>query len=320
MGAGAVPVQEKEEEAQPERNALAPRSDADATDLGGVTQQPLLDPPAGRTILDEADDLLARGRAGDVVDLLAAHVGRAPQDVPAWHRMARARLELGDARGAMHAAWAAWQQDPDGAESLFWISEACTASGDHAEAIETAANACRQDPGNPRYGNRLGEAQLADGRVGDAVAGLQIAVEMAGYDADLQVTYALALFAAGRPLTAREAAGRALAIDPGHEKARKAIARFETAMRGVTDAPSLAVAADEFAESLRTNKVHNGAKVRDAFAYTMRVSFVWFFSAFLGVGALDIMGLVTVPDGIYVTLLCAAGMFALVARLARPRL
>ncbi|MEU4688828.1 tetratricopeptide repeat protein [Actinoplanes sp. NPDC023714] len=288
-----------------------------------MTQQPLLDPPAGRPILDEADDLLARGRAGDVVDLLAPHVGRRPEDVPAWHRMSRARLELGDARGAMHAAWAAWQQDPDGAESLYWISRACTAAGDHAEAIETAATACRQDPGNPRLHNRLGEAQLADGRVGDAVAGLQVAVELAGYDADLHVTYALALFAAGRPLTAREAAGRALTLDPQHAGARSAIGRFERAMKDVVDAPSLALAADEFAERMRVRPAPapvGSQKARDAFAYVMRVSFVWFFSAFLGVGALDITGLVAVPDGLYLTLLCTAGVFALVARLARPRL
>ncbi|WP_229069943.1 tetratricopeptide repeat protein [Actinoplanes sp. DH11] len=286
-----------------------------------MTQQPLLDPPADRPILDEADALLARGRAGDVVDLLAPHVGREPGDVDAWHRMARARLDLGDAPGAMRAAWAAWQQDPDGPESLFWISRSCSASGDHAEAIQTAATACRQDPGNPRLHNRLGEAQLADGRIGDAVAGLQVAVELAGYDADLQVTYGLALFAAGRPLSAREAVARALTLAPGHEGARSALARFEDAMRQVVDAVSLEQAADRFAESLR---VRPGARRRtagrDAFAYAMRVSFVWFFTAFLGVGALDLLGLVAVPEGLYLTLLCTAGLFAIVARLARPAL
>ncbi|MEU4564180.1 tetratricopeptide repeat protein [Actinoplanes sp. NPDC023936] len=287
-----------------------------------MTQQPLLDPPAGPSILDEADILLARGRAGDVVDLLAPHVGREPEDVAAWHRMARARLDLGDARGAMRAAWAAWQQDPDGTESLYWISRSCTAAGEHAEAIATAVSACQQDPGNPRLHNLLGTAQLADGRVADAVANLQVAVELAGYDADLHVTYGLALFAAGRPLTAREAVGRALTLEPEHAGARAASARFESAMRGVADAPTLAEAADAFAESLRVRPGDQGGRragaARDAFAYVMRVSFVWFFTALLGVGALDLMGLVTVPDGLYLTLLCAAGMFALVARLARP--
>ncbi|BAL89053.1 hypothetical protein AMIS_38330 [Actinoplanes missouriensis 431] len=287
-----------------------------------MTQQPLLDPPAGSSILDEADTLLARGRAGDVVDLLAPHVGREPEDVAAWHRMARARLDLGDARGAMRAAWAAWQQDPDGTESLYWISRSCTAAGEHDEAIATAVSACRQDPGNPRLHDLLGRAQLADGRIADAVANLQVAVELAGYDADLHVTYGLALFAAGRPLTAREAVDRALILEPAHRGARETLARFETALRGVIDAPSLAEAADVFAESLRVRP--GGARrpgaARDAFAYVMRVSFVWFFTALLGVGALDLMNLVTVPDGLYLTLLCSAGMFALVARLARPAL
>jgi predicted Zn-dependent protease len=293
-----------------------------------VTQQPLLDPTAGRPILDEADSLLARGRAGDVVDLLAPHVGREPADVAAWHRMARARLEIGDVPGGMRAAWAAWQQDPDGAESLYWISRSCSMAGDHAEAIETAVSACRQDPGNPRLHHRLGEAQLAGGRVGDAVAGLQVAVELAGYDADLHVTYGLALFAAGRPLTAREAVGRALTIDERHPGARNALARFEDAMKPVIDAPSLALAADEFAESLRihpgeetrTGGTSASRKHRDAFAYVMRVSFVWFLTGLLFSGALDLMGLVTVPGGLYLTLMCAAGMFGVAARLARPGL
>ncbi|MEU8240770.1 tetratricopeptide repeat protein [Actinoplanes missouriensis] len=287
-----------------------------------MTQQPLLDPPAGSSILDEADTLLARGRAGDVVDLLAPHVGREPEDVAAWHRMARARLDLGDPRGAMRAAWAAWQQDPDGTESLYWISRSCTAAGEHDEAIATAVSACRQDPGNPRLHDLLGRAQLADGRIADAVANLQVAVELAGYDADLHVTYGLALFAAGRPLTAREAVDRALILAPAHRGARETLARFETAMRGVIDAPSLAEAADVFAESLRVRPggSRRPGAARDAFAYVMRVSFVWFFTALLGVGALDVMNLVIVPDGLYLTLLCAAGMFALVARLARPPL
>lgn len=289
-----------------------------------MTQQPVLDPPAGRPILDEADALLALGRAGDVVDLLAPHVGREPEHVGAWHRMARARLELGDPQGALRAAWAAWQQDPDGTESLYWISLACTATGDHAEAIETAATACRQDPGNPRLHNRLGEAQLADGRVADALANLQVAVQLAGDDADLHVTYAVALFAAGRPLSAREAAGRALALDPQHAGARATLARFGTAMRGVVDAPTLAEAADTFAASLLvrpgTSRRPSRHAARDALAYAMRVSFAWFLAALLGVGALDVTGLVVVPGSLYLTLLCGAGMFAVVARLARPAL
>ncbi|MBB2948585.1 putative Zn-dependent protease [Actinoplanes lutulentus] len=285
-----------------------------------MTQQPLLAPPAGHPILDQADTLLARGRAGDVVDLLAPHVGREPEHVGAWHRMAQARLELGDPQGAMRAAWAAWQQDPDGPESLFWISRSCSAAGDHTEAIETAASACRQDPGNPRLHNRLGEAQLADGRIGDAIANLQVAVELAGYDADLRVTYAHALFAAGRPLTAREELGRALTLDPRHAGAQAALSRFENLMRAVVDAPTLAQAADEFAESLRVRPATPKSQNRDAFAYAMRVSFVWFFTALLGVGAFDLMGLVTVPDGLYMTLLCASGIFAIVARLAKPKL
>ena len=274
-------------------------------------------------LLAEADALLARGRADNAATLLAPFVGREPENVEAWHRMSRAKLEMGDPQGALRAAWAAWEQDPDGAESLFWISRACTALGDHAEAIESAAGACRQDPGNPRLHNRLGEAHLAAGRTGDAVAGLQIAVELASYDADLHVTYGLALFAAGRPLNAREAIDIALTLDPANPAARTALARFESAMRPVVDAGSLAQAADDFAESLR---VHPGSHrtvrppvARDALAYALRVSVVWFLTAVLGVGAIELTGVAEVPENLFLTLICATGALACAARLARPR-
>ena len=276
-----------------------------------------------RPLLAEADALLARGRAGNAATLLAPFVGREPENIEAWHRMARAKLEMGDPQGALRAAWAAWQQDADGTESLFWISRACTALGDHTEAIGTADAACRQDPGNPRLHNRLGEAHLAAGRTADALAGLQVAVDLASYDAELRVTYGLALFAAGRPLNAREAVDVALDLEPGNAAARTALTRFEAAMRPVVDATSLARASDEFAEALRS---HPGdhlavrpAAGRDAFAYAMRVSFAWFLAAAIGVGVLQVAGLAEVPENLFLMLICATGAIACGARWARPR-
>ncbi|WP_328469791.1 tetratricopeptide repeat protein [Actinoplanes sp. NBC_00393] len=274
-------------------------------------------------LLIEADALLARGRAGNAANLLAPFVGREPGNIGAWHRMARARLDLGDAPGALRAAGAAWQLDPDGAEALFWVSRACTALGEHAEAIESAYGACQDDPGNPRMHNRLAEAQLAAGLTADAAEGLRIAVELAGYDPDLYVTYGLALFAIGRPLSAREAVARALNLDPEHAGARTALSRIEAAMRGVVDAPSLAQAADDFAESLR---VHPGSHLvtrpsqrRDALAHVARVSMIWFLAAFGVVAALDVTSLVTVPENIYFGLLCATTGAGLVHHFTRLR-
>ncbi|MFC7533331.1 tetratricopeptide repeat protein [Actinoplanes sp. GCM10030250] len=270
-------------------------------------------------LLIEADALLARGRAHNAANLLAPFVGREPGNIAAWHRMARARLDLGDPRGALRAAGAAWQLDPDGAESLFWVSRACTALGEHAEAIESAYAACQDDPGNPRLHNRLAEARLAAGQTAEAAEGLRIAVEFAGYDADLYVTYALALFAIGRPLSAREAVMKAFSLAPEHTGAQLALSRFESAMRGVTDAPSLAVASDDFADSLRIQPSgHLGVRIpptRDALAYVARVSTIWFLAAFCAVAVLDITGFVLAETSVYLGLLTAAASTTLAARL-----
>jgi tetratricopeptide (TPR) repeat protein len=273
-------------------------------------------------LLAEADALLARGRAHNAERLLAPFVGREPENVGAWHRMARARLALDDLTGALLAAQAAWHLDPYDAESLFWLSCARSRLADHAEAIAAAAAACREDPGNPRLHNRLAEAQLAAGLPTDAAEGLRCVADLAGYDADLQVTYGLALFAIGRPLSAREAVGRALAIDFGHAGARAALKAFEKAMSTAIDAASLALAADDFAESLR---IHPGQAARrrtgagrDALGHVARVAVVWFLAALAGVGILEATGLLVAPSGLYLTLLCAAGTAGCVSALARP--
>ncbi|GAA1610167.1 tetratricopeptide repeat protein [Actinoplanes couchii] len=262
-------------------------------------------------LLAEADALLARGRAHNAARLLTPFVGREPENVGGWQRMARARLDLGDPAEALVAAQAAWHLDPYGTESLHWLSAAHSHLGDHAEAIAAAAAACREDPGNPRLHNRLAQAQLAAGLPTDAAEGLRCVVDMAGWDADLMVTYGMALFAIGRPLSAREAVGRALAIDFGHAGARSALHAFAAAMSTAVDAASLALAADDYAESLR---IHPGrpplrrpGAVRSATGYVARMTLSWFLAVLAGAGLLDAAGLLTVPSSLYVALLCAAG-------------
>ncbi|GAA2715103.1 tetratricopeptide repeat protein [Actinoplanes palleronii] len=275
-------------------------------------------------LLSQADDLLARGRAANAAHLLAPIVGRQPENVEAWHRMARAHLDMGDLDGALRSAKAAWLLDPHGPETLYWLSRTATELGRHREAIEAASAACREDPGNPRLHNRLGEAELAAGRVGDALDGLKVAIELAGYDADLHVTFGRAMFAAGRPLTARESIGRALALEPGHAGAHRTLALFEIAMESVVDAASLAQAADEFAESMRVGpdgRVNERAVLaRDALGYVARVSLTWCLIALLALGVLSATSLVAVPAVLYLALLCLGGVAACGAVTFRPSL
>ncbi|GLY00542.1 MULTISPECIES: tetratricopeptide repeat protein [Actinoplanes] len=271
-------------------------------------------------VLAEADALLARGRARSAETLLAPFVGREPANLGAWHRMARARLDLGDPRGALTAARAARQLDPAGAETLYWASLAASELGEHPDAITAAAGACHADPGNPRLHQRLAEAQLAAGLAAEAADGLRIAVELAGYDADLHVTYGAALFAVGRPLSAREALLRALTVDPANTQAATALAFQQKVMRGATDAKTMAAIADDYAASLR---IPPGGRPpvrteRAALRHVARIAFFWLVAALAVAGLAESAGLASPPDALYTALFCAAAAVCCVATLARP--
>ncbi|MBM2616555.1 tetratricopeptide repeat protein [Actinoplanes sp. LDG1-06] len=202
-------------------------------------------------LLDRAGDLLSSGRAGQAATLLTPVVGAEPENGVAWLLLARARMAMGAPADALEAARTALNLHPRGVEELFWVSAAYTALGRHDLAITAAAAASEEDPGNPRTAERHGRALLAAGRTAEAALVLEAASEIAHYDAGVQVAFGMALFAAGRPLSAREAYSRALRLDPTHERALAELRRLTTAEQHIRDADSLVQVADDFAESLR---------------------------------------------------------------------
>jgi tetratricopeptide (TPR) repeat protein len=269
-------------------------------------------------LLDQAGDLLHSGRAGKAVHLLAPVVGEEPENVGAWHLMARARLDLGDAPAALDAARSALRLDPGGLESLYLVSAAYSATGRHDLAIAAATTGCADDPGNPRLAERLGRALLAAGRVGEAENSLRAAAEFAYYDADLQVAHGISLFAAGRPLSAREAYGRALRLEPSNVRAQLELRRLTAAERAIVDAASLVRASDAYAESLR---VPPGGRPRpDGLGVAGHVGGVVLavcLVALLVLGALDLSRTVAVPSALTLSLLATAAVGAGVNLLTR---
>jgi Flp pilus assembly protein TadD len=257
-------------------------------------------------VLDQADDLLHHGRAGKAATLLTPVVGQEPDNVGAWQLMARARLQLGQFDQALAAARAALRVDPQGLESLYWVSAAYTALGRHDLAIAAATTACAEDPGNPRLAERRGRALLAAGRVGDAELVLRSAVEFAHYDPALHIVHGIALFAAGRPLSAREAYGRALRLDPANTRAHAELRRLTQAERSIVDAASLVRVTDDFAESLR---IRAGGRRTAAQSGVLRhfaaVVLVVCAVALVVLGAVGLSRAAVVPGALIVTLLCA---------------
>ncbi|WP_433384567.1 tetratricopeptide repeat protein [Actinoplanes sp. CA-142083] len=272
-------------------------------------------------LLDQADDLLCNGRAGQAATLLAPVVGEEPGNVDAWLLLTRAHLALRRPAEALDAARAALRLEPHGAEALYWVSAAYTAAGRHELAVAAAVSAGNEDPGNPRLLERHGRALLAAGRLAEAERVLAAGAEFAHYDADLHVAHGVALFAAGRPLSAREAHGRALAIEPAHPQAQIELRRLTAAEQRIVDAESLVRVADEFAEALRIpaggrRPEPNGSGV---LAHLTAVAFAVCLAALLIIGVLDRVASLDVPPALTVALLCAAGSAACATALTRHR-
>lgn len=246
-------------------------------------------------------------------------MGRDPLNLGAWLLLTRAHLALGRAGDALEAARVALRLEPGDVETLFWVSAAYSANGRHELAITAAEHACGAEPGHPRLLERHGRALLAAGRVAEAGRVLEAGAEIAFYDADLHVAYGAALFAAARPAGAREAYGRALALDPGHERARAELGRLGVAERDIVDAASLVSVADAYAESLRVpaggrRRTGNG---REILAHVSATVFAVTLVAVLGLAALLRFSDAVVPWQLTVTLMCVAASAACVTTAAR---
>jgi Flp pilus assembly protein TadD len=269
-------------------------------------------------LLDQAGDLLLSGRAGKAAHLLTPVVGEEPGNIGAWQLLARARLDLGDPSAALDAARSALRLDPGGLESVYLVSAAYSAAGRHELAIAAAQTGCADDPGNPRLAERLGRALLAAGRVGDAETTLHAAAEFAHYDADLQVAHGVALFAAGRLLSAREAYGRALRLDPAHPRARLELRRLTTAEHAIIDAASLVRISDAYAESLRIPPGgHTRVDHRAVAAHLSGVVLTVCLVALLALGLVEVLTATEVPAPLSLSLLTLAVGAAGVSLLTR---
>lgn len=269
-------------------------------------------------LLDQAGDLLLHGRAGKAAHLLTPVVGEEPGNIGAWQLLARARLDLGDTAAALDAARSALRLDPSGQESLYLVSAAYSATGRHEMAIAAARTGCADDPGNPRLAERLGRALLAAGRVGDAENSLRAAAEFAYYDADLQVAHGVALFAAGRPLSAREAYGRALRLEHSHVRAQLELRRLTAAEQGIVDAASLVRVSDAYAESLRVPPGGRPrADGRAAAAHLSGVVLTISLLALLVLGVVDVVSAASVPSQLSLSLMTLAAGAAGVSLLTR---
>jgi tetratricopeptide (TPR) repeat protein len=205
-------------------------------------------------VLDRAAELLARDRAEEAAALLAPALGRHPEHVGSWVLMARIRLVLADAAGALDAAGTASALAPSDASALAVASMALTELGRHPEALSIAHRAVGCEPDNPYWHDRVAWALLAaETRLDEAERAARTAVELGPEVAHFHLTHGVALTEMGRRGPARQALLTALRLEPDNAVAQHLLAALDVDGRNVFAAGQLARAAEIFAGALRTD-------------------------------------------------------------------
>jgi tetratricopeptide (TPR) repeat protein len=134
-------------------------------------------------ILDRAEAALARGEAGETVELLR---GRVSDSIRGSRLLGRAHAALGEHEAARKAFARAMRLDPGDLDSVVLFAEAAEKDRFFDRAIEAYRRALTMRPGNPDVLRRLA-ILLADlGRESEAVTALQAAAEALPEDLDLR--------------------------------------------------------------------------------------------------------------------------------------
>lgn len=212
--------------------------------------------------VDRAAELLRRGQTGPAAGLLAPVLGREPDNVEAWILMARVRLVLEDAAGALDAAGTALILAPHHAEALAVTSMALSELGRHPEAQAAAHRAVASEPDNPFWHDRVAWSLLtADTDTRQAERAAETAVRLDPGFAHFHVTHGVALEALGRRKQAREALLTALRLEPDNAAAHHQLATLQLNGRNVFATGELAGSAETFADALRIDPAQQESRL-----------------------------------------------------------
>lgn len=164
------------------------------------------------------------GRPDDAIREFGAAIDANPGSIRARNDLALVLRDRGRTSEAL-AQWnAALAEDPHAAEPRFNRAQLLAASGRIAQAIPEYERVIEDDPGRSKAHLSLGTALLQVGRRDEAFAQYAQAERLAPDDALVAYVIGRALLAEGRAAEGVRELQRALAIDPGYEPARRALA------------------------------------------------------------------------------------------------
>jgi Flp pilus assembly protein TadD len=202
---------------------------ADASERLDVAAAGRPDDPYGHYLLGLA--LWKSGELDRAEEALARSAELYPGSVRTWTNLARVRLDLNDAAGALLAADAALALDPAAADALHQQGRAFAALGRTDEALTALEAACAADPNNGYAANTLGWLELQTGRAHDAIPHLEAARNRLPNVAYVRNNLGVAYERNGEPEKAVEEYQAAVAAGDSGGKAASSLARLDTVVR-----------------------------------------------------------------------------------------
>jgi len=178
-------------------------------------------------------------RAGNPAASRAAYakaLALRPRYAAAWLNLARLRETAGDAKGAEAAYLSALDVDPRYATAWLALGQLRSAQGRSAEAIEDLKRAVAARPKYDAGQLSLGVAYARAQRYDEAIQTYRALLERAPRYGSAWFNLGLSLQAAGRATEAREALGRAAALDASHLPSRRALAELDVAGERLAEA------------------------------------------------------------------------------------
>jgi Flp pilus assembly protein TadD len=191
--------------------------------LAGYTTAVRLKPDYDKARTNLASLLERTGRGSEAVAVYAEAVRLQPGSATARNRLGVALASQGRADEGVTELREAVRLDPSYARAHLNLGVALDQQGLLAESAVEYANAARLKPDYALAFQKLGVALARQGRLGEAVPAMTEALRLDPRNADWHTDLGLMLDAAGDRTGARQQFQNALAINPAHETARRAL-------------------------------------------------------------------------------------------------